>query len=254
MGDAVFIGVPTYDGRVEATTVMAVATATRKWRMTFGPTQSSLLCKGCNTLWAAALMKRKEGVKWFAMLHADVSPEDGWIDTLIGEAEKHDADVMSAVVPIKDDLGVTSTSIEDPADPWLPFTRITQSQINHEAFPTTFDAFSVRNTLGTMPNDLRVLTPDGRLQVNTGCMVARIDKPWAEQIHFHIEDRIIREGDAWGVQVQPEDWLFSRDVADLGGRVMATKSVAVVHRGAVRWHSRATWGEPVDTFKWRQLA
>jgi hypothetical protein len=35
---------------------------------------------------------------------------------------------------------------------------------------------------------------------------------------------------------------------------MATKAVAVSHRGQIRWHSTATWGEPVDTLKWKKLA
>src|SRR5215471_7104271 len=44
---------------------------------------------------------------YFAMLHSDIEPQPGWLDILYEEMQAMEADVISAVVPIKNDQGTT---------------------------------------------------------------------------------------------------------------------------------------------------
>jgi hypothetical protein len=250
--DAAFVGVPTYDGRLHTDSASAVFRRSTAKRKTFVKvTSCSLLAWGFNQLWCMALNERAaHGIKWFAMLHSDIEPEDFWLDKLIEEAEAHDADVMSAVVPFKNQSGLTSTALSDPSNPWAPYCRLTQKQVNHPEFYRTFTATEAAQDLSELLRcDLGVDVPaDSQLLVNTGCFVARIDRPWAEQVHFNIADRIVKRDDGmFEAQVQSEDWQFSRMVADLGGKVMATTKVALDHKGGANYSSRVSWGMDRDS-------
>lgn len=250
MAEGVCIAIPTYDGRVHFDTAVAALTkATKRPNGSF-QVSSSLLAFSFNNLWAMALnLREQHGIKWFAMLHADIRPDEWWADTLIAEAEKHDADVMSAVVPIKNNEGLTTTGMSNPVDDYSPYCRITQTQINHSTFPPTFDAAIASSALRALPGPMKVMPPAGsKLLVNTGCFVARIDKPWAERVRFSIGDRIRKdEGGKFVAGVNPEDWQFSKDVAELGGRVMATTKVKLLHRGQADYASDHVWGLPKDS-------
>lgn len=246
----IFCGIPTYDERLEHRTATAVQSLAskgkRKVLASYGA--ASLLCLNFNTLYASALNAREEyGVKWFVMLHADMIPEEGWLDTLIEEAESNNADMMGVVSPIKSLQGLTSTAIDDPGNPWEPFVRITQQQHLHPSFPRTFDAAMARKALAELPDEMKVDVPDGaRLLANTGCMALRIDRPWSESINFQIQDRIVKKNGEWRAEVQPEDWLMSRTIHFNGGKVMATNKVRVEHRGPMDFSSRGLWGAPRD--------
>ena len=75
----------------------------------------SLLANSINRLWVQALNERTDhGWTHFAMHHADVQAPAGWVDTLADEMARVGADVISAVVPIKDYRGLTSTGWRDP--------------------------------------------------------------------------------------------------------------------------------------------
>jgi hypothetical protein len=246
-GDSVFLGLPSYSSQIDTSAAVTVFTgSSRKKKVVVSSLGYSLLAMTFNGLWCHALNTRNEhGLKWFAMLHSDVIPEQWWIDTLIEEAEAHDADVMSAVAPIKSPEGLTSTAIENPANPWEPLFRLTLKQVNAPTFPKTFDALDVH--LRTSLFDYE--SNRTRLLVNTGCFVARIDKPWAEKIRFTIQDRIYKD-DADGTfkcSVIPEDWQFSKDVASHGGKVMATTKVRLNHRGFADFRSDGDWGLARDT-------
>lgn len=245
MSDSVFVGVPTYNGQLDFATASNALGKTSRRPKYVSSASSSLLAMGFNILWCGALNNREKlGLKWFAMLHADIVPSEFWADELISEAEKFDADVMSAVVPIKNNEGITSTGMSDPNDDFRPYCRLTQTQINHSTFPDTFDAGICSSALRALPGPMKVMPPAGsRLIVNTGCFVARIDRPWAEQVFFTIRDHIRKDEDGNFLPcVSPEDWQFSRDVAALGGKVMATRKVKLVHKGMAEYSSAATWG------------
>ena len=242
---AVFLSTITHNGQLDYMMARAYySTPTRERNVFWMPRQSSLLAAACNHLWCNALNKRAQhDLKWFAMLHADIVPEDFWIDKLIAEAEEHDADVMSAVVPIKETSGVTSTALIDD-NYFRRLTRLTMKQINHPQMPPTFDVDAVINFLQTRFPDIIASL---HLVVNTGCFVARLDRPWCERVHFTINDRIVQQpGGLFQGEVESEDWFFSRRVAEEGGKVMATRKVKVEHIGARSYKSNEVWGEELD--------
>lgn len=241
--DSVFLGLPTYDAKIDANmAATAFRGSSQNRKLVVCPQGGSLLAYIFNSLYCTALNSREEhDLKWFAMLHGDIIPGPWWIDTLIEEAEAHDADVMSAVVPIKSPEGLTSTAIEDPGSPWEPSFRLTLKQVNDEKFPQTFDAHRARKACWLahkIPSQ-----PGSRLLVNTGCFVSRLDRPWSDQVRFTIQDRIYKdETGQYRCSVIPEDWQFSSDVAALGGKVFATTKVRVNHRGLADYNSNGTWG------------
>lgn len=236
-GKAVLLGVPTYDGNLWMGAAQRVfAEACRGRRLYFSVSQNSLLARGFNILWCNALNAReRQGVGYFAMLHADIEPEAWWLDKLIGELGATGADLISAVVPIKDDRGLTSTAIDDPVDPWRVRRRITTREL--QRLPETFTAADCGH-------------PGSALLVNTGCWVCRLDRPWAERVCFNIADRIVRRADGvFEPQVQPEDWALSRRLHELGCDVRATRKVKLAHIGGYRFPNDMPWGLDEDDLR-----
>src|SRR5262245_60422469 len=137
----VFLAVPTYDGTITTLSARNVwATASQNHIVLPATEDFSLIPLNCNRHWCRALNTREANrLQWFAMLHADVGPEPYWIDRLIAEAEKQGADLLSAVVPIKNQYGFTSTAIYRPGGPVGRFYRLSMSQVLHPSFPETFD-------------------------------------------------------------------------------------------------------------------
>lgn len=210
----------------------------------------SLLACSYNHVWINTLRRVHElNLRYLAILHADIIPDDFWIDKLIHEAEIFDADVMSAVVPIKEASGVTSTGISSD-DPFVPYMRLSQRQINDPAFPKTFDIGMINAAMmsGSLDKQHVIDIPSqAKLLVNTGCCVIRVDRKWCEYAYFTIRDRIRRvENDMMIAEVESEDWFFSRLVAELGGLVMATTKVVTEHIGSVEYRSDLKWGDPLD--------
>jgi len=110
----ILIVVPTYDGRIKSQTADILYTrSTRNHQGKIMWQQSSLLPHNCTKGWMTALELRDEDstYEWFAMLHDDIVPADWWLDTLIDLAQRHGADLMSAVSPIKNDVGAVSTAL-----------------------------------------------------------------------------------------------------------------------------------------------
>lgn len=194
--------------------------------------QGSILCEVFNTLWCAALNERSRmPITHFAMLHSDVAPAMDWLEVLVAEQIRTGADVVSAVVPIKTTEGFVSTAIDAPrlcGDAYAMERRLTLSEV--WSLPETFSAADCG-------------FPDRDLLVNTGCWVCDFTKPWVEQIEFETFTRI--ERDAAGMFVHkymPEDYLFSRRVQQLGGKVLATRKVALEHYGLSPAPNTMPWG------------
>jgi hypothetical protein len=188
--------------------------------------------------------RQANDLQWFAMLHSDIGPEPYWLDKLIAEAEKHGADMLSAVVPIKSQDGLTSTAILKPGEPFGAFMRLTMSQVRHPAFPDTFDIHMAVDALASLPEELRETDlPREALLVNTGCMVLRLDRPWAdERLWFDDLNGIIRVNGELHPVCKSEDWNFSHRVAQEGGKVMATRTIKLTHRGTTDYPSDQIWG------------
>lgn len=217
---------------------------------------TSLLANAFNYHWANALNNQLSGVPitYFAMLHDDVIPEDWWLDKLLQELEETEADVLSVVTPIKDQRGLTSVAISDPDNEWEVLRRLTMSEVYSLALslPETFGI----EDCGYDPHF------GYKLLVNTGCWACRFDKPWRCEedlegnlkVFFTIRDRICRMTDRtpgvkpeqigmYNAWVMPEDWYFSRAVAELGCKVLATRKVKLTHVGAVPYPNSYGWGE-----------
>lgn len=244
----VFLGMPTYDARAYVSTLLALyVTSSREHKTVACSHDASLLSFNMNSLYAMALNDRdKNGAQWFAMLHSDIEPDHWWIDTLIEEAEAHEADIMTAIVPIKDERGVTSTGIAHPDHPWSPYCRLTLAQRNHDDMPVTFDVNACVDALARLPEGLRLEAPRTQLLVNTGACVVRLDRPWADELIFTTGERILKIEGKWCTKVESEDWRFGKLAASLGAKVMATKAVNVKHHGTGHFESDMTWGKPID--------
>lgn len=250
--DGVFVCCPVYDGRLDFGTSQRLWLASRRRKASVPQINArSLLASNCNKLWCDALNARQSmGLKWFAMLHADIDPEAYWLDKLLDEAEKHGADLLSAVAPMKDARGLVSTAIDSPVDGFEQFCRLTLRQVNHPSFPVTFGIHEAADALENLPEELRIANvPRTALLVNTGCFVCRLDQPWAEKVWFETRDGIELHNGQWRDRVVSEDWMFSKKVAAQGGKVMATKALTVVHYGQAEFSSNKTWGCDRDALR-----
>lgn len=184
---------------------------------------SSLLCQSFNTSLAKALDARDRGeIDYFALLHSDIEPEPYWLDKLAGELARYQADVISAVIPIKEPAEDprTSTAIGALDNPWYPARYVRRS--DRDRLPETFGAADVCG-------------PDEVLLINTGCMLIDLRDPFWDTFAFTIEDRITQVGGKRVAQVCPEDWRMSRQLHAAGLRYLATWSVKATHHGAAGW-------------------
>lgn len=197
----------------------------------------SLLAHNFNSLWAgainldAAAERDPENcgprVDYFAMLHSDVEPEEGWLDKLVEEMEERDLDMLGVVVPIKDLQGLTSIALQNPnGDQWRPLCRLTMTEVM--SLPETFTADDTGY----------------ELLLNTGCWVCRFDSEVAKRVWFTINDTI-RFDEERGIcvaEVEPEDWYFSRRMREHGLRIGATRKIRIAHAGSMRFGNQDAWG------------
>lgn len=252
----VFLTSPTHDGRIDYRTAERMYnTASRSHKVGVCIRMSSALVWNMNELYAMALNYRKQypALKWFALCHSDIVPEQFWLDKLIAEAEKHNADMMAAISPLKDASGVVSMAIEVPGTERYPFMRFTLRQVLHESFPETFDInMAVDALTNKLPADLALptLAPHAQnaiLLSNTGAMVLRIDKPWNDELFFYNVDRIFinPQGD-FQAMFESEDWNFSRSVTQAGGKVMCTRNVQLQHVGLFQYDNSTVRGHNID--------
>jgi hypothetical protein len=216
----VLVSIPTYGG-LDFRTFEALSSASRKGAVAgVQYVKSSFLTKCFNQLWCRALNAREsQGLTHFAMLHGDVVPMSLWLDHMLEIASETNADVLSVVMPMKSEHGVTSTAIES-ADRMKP-TRFTLKQL--DKMPVTFT--------------------HEKLLVNTGLMLVKLAGDWIEKIHFHFEDEIRIEDGIRVAHALSEDWAFSMDARALGAKVYATRAVTAVHLGEWAYPNSGAWGK-----------
>lgn len=213
----VFIAVPTYDGKICFQLANSLFQCTETIGHKINYNQFSLLAYGFNKHWANALNDRKNGYTHFAMVHADCAPEALWLTKMMDIMERYSADVLSVCMPIKNNLGLSSTAID--TDPWHP-SRFTFKQLDR--------------MVGTFTHP--------KLLINTGIMLVDMRKSWVEMINFRIEDGMQwNEGTADAIAT-PEDWNFSRDARELGAKIFATTEVTAKHLGAADYPNWGSWG------------
>lgn len=250
-----------------------------KGRLTLVSHGGSLLAHTFNTFWADALNLQSQGdpITHFCMLHDDIVPEKGWLEILYEELVKSGADMMAALVPIKDSYGLSSTAIS-AADPFIRERRITMTEAH--MLPETFGIEETGYD-------------DRFLLANTGCWICKFTDPWRLEedengvlkFCFTINDRIRRtENKGWCIrdkndryidgpflsfdnaekrmkelgnyddmqicsfnryqaEVEPEDWYFSRRLGELGCKVMVTRKLQLTHMGAIPFSNSFPWGD-----------
>ncbi len=189
---------------------------------------TSLLTYTFNALWTDALNARSEGVRRFVMLHDDIAPLDPhWLDLLLGEFDKSGADVLASVVPIKDERGVSSTALLNPATKEMVRVTMTEAQ----GYPKVFGGAEAGR-------------PGWVVLPNTGLWVCDFTKPWVEKICFTIRDRNFRDphDGLWKAQCYSEDWDFGVQCHALGLTVKATTAVKLKHTGNFGFPSFTAWG------------
>lgn len=245
--ETVLLGCPTYSEEINTGSARGLwlhATNRDDVQVMAADRSGSLIPASCNNLWCAALnIRQSQGLGWFAMLHADIEPEPGWLDKLLGIAAEHNADMVSVVVPLKDDRGITSTAIASE-DETMQFCRLTQRQVWHQSFPETFDIYDCANALERLPDSLRVPhVPRLGLRLNTGCMLVRL-KPevCTGDVYFENVDWIEQHRGEWRARDISEDWRFSQKVQAAGGKLLATRAVRVIHKGIASFPNDKPWG------------
>ncbi len=162
-------------------------------------------------------------VTHFAMIHADIAADPYWIDTLIQETEKNDLDVLSVVMPIKDESGDTSTGILQENG---IVHRLSLSDIAYYELPKTF-------TLA----DIQLRSPlNGKLLVNTGLWVCKVGD-WCKTFDgFRANSQIIKKDDGtYDTINSPEDWDSSVVFEEMGLKIGATTAVKARHYGTKAW-------------------
>ncbi len=218
----VFVALPSYNGFIKAQALLGLllpsATCFLHYELGFG----SLLATNFNHLLCKARNSRAEG-KWtdFGMHHADISAPPGWLDVMTSEKRRVGADILSVVVPIKDERRLTSTGTVQEGG---HIRRLTLKEVHQ--LPETFCAADLAQ--------LGIHTP---MVVNTGLMLVDFTQPWSDEWHFSIGDAIQRQPDGtFSPACLPEDWNFSSWANARGLKVYATRKVPVQH-----WDGGACW-------------
>ena len=219
----VFMGFPTYLGRIEdARLMLTTIQCSKKHLVGHASIGSSANCFGFNQLWVTCLEQRKDFTH-FLLHHSDIVPEQWYLDKMVEIMERTGADILSVVSPIKDHMGFTSTALDEPVgdmDPRWRVRRLTMKEIFER--PATFT--------------------DPKLLINTGLMLVDIRKPWVDKVHFHFDDDIIEYRGRRLPIFFPEDWNFSRDARKLGASIWATREVSISHMGQWSFKNDHVWG------------
>lgn len=225
---------PTSDGWALRESVVASIYCSNKYTRSIFSRSSSLLPTNHNQLLCDALNERINGVTHLAMLHNDIAPCHGWVDILLEEMSANHLDVISAVVPLKNGKGLTSTGVGSPGSQYA-VRRVSLKEL-----------FDLQETFTV--NDLPYRQDeDCGLLVNTGCFLMKLDQPWVDGLHFRQHDRLVFElkTGLHKAQAISEDWDFSRQLFYRGARIGATRKVPLYH-GTPECHNRSVWGTEAE--------
>jgi len=222
-----FIGMPMHTTSCHPSAAAGMHHALAQGASYQGEINASAICNSSlpycfDMLWCNA---RNMGADYFAMIHSDVCPHMGWFNILYDELQRTGADLVSAVVPIKNVTGMTSTGIDDTGNIWHP-RRLTL----HEVFKLD-ETFT-----------------DPQLLCNTGLFICRLKRPWnKEPIGFKQLHKIeVNEHTGvWEPSFIPEDWDFSRQLRARGvphGNIYATRKVKLFHDLEI-YNNYSAWGQ-----------
>jgi SAM-dependent methyltransferase len=226
----IFLGIPNR-GDISSGCYNAAIAASRRHTVFSLPMQFGDIEHNFNMLFSEAWNNRfNRKLTHWGLLHTDISAEEWWLDVAIEEMDRVGADVMSVVMAIKDERGLTTTGIRYPGV-WGT-RRFSMREISR--LPETF---SIADTD----------EPDAVLAINTGLWVCRFPQAgWPDKFvdggGFIAKHAIrIENGNAvpW---FDSEDWLFSDWAATNGLRVFATRKIKAVHHGGFPYGNQGSWG------------
>lgn len=232
----IVIGLPTYDGRRHNGMMLWSLRDTLPAAM---PIEGggSLLAKVFNDIFVKALKARdKNEATHFLLLHEDIVPaSDDWFAVLWNEFRRVDAEMMAAVVPLKDPRGLTSTAVEEPKETGLSVRSDSDLEMNRRRLSLKeCDAMG-----GTF-------THPGLL-LNSGMLLFDLRHSWVNSCHFTINDEITWHAGEPVVSCSSEDWNFTRMARDAGAeRIYATNKVRLLHVGKQHFPSWGAWGIDKD--------
>lgn len=196
----VLIATPTHDGSVFNTGAIVDCFLTPGLELAYEKRKSSLLAHSRNLIWRSAI---DADVDWLVMIDADVEPVGtGWLNKLLTEAAVHNAPVLGAVIPLKEDSGDTSTAMY-------------MGDWEAERYGRAFLSLNPDHTWTHRD-----------LLVSTGLLLVNMVGSWVHNIKFTIQDRIEPNGE---IRVWPEDWDFCRQCHKMGIKVWATTKIPVIH-------------------------
>ena len=224
---SVLLAIPTYNGWNTSGTRVSVHNASDDLDVSSCDFGGSLLPVVFNRAWVAGVVG---GFDLFAMLHADVQAESLWLSRLVRMLDEHDLDILSCLVPIKDETRTTSTAWD---------AGHVQHRITYDDVPKLPEVFT--------NEDVRKLYPESKgLLVNTGCWVARLrgesEYPWVRTWPgFTLQSTIDWTQDPPLVRSGSEDYLMSRWMNANGVRIGATSAIKVWHVGTKAWAT--PWGK-----------
>ncbi len=180
-----------------------------------------------NALWCQALNDRPR-VTHFVQLHDDLEiVEPNWLQALYDEFEKSKCDLLSCIIPMKDDRGLTSTAVLHKSTGNMQ--RLTCREVFRDGVPETFDAEQAG-------------FHDCVMLPNTGLFICDFTKPWVEEFAFSDAMRNLKEGAHWKPQGLSEDWLMGVWMAKRGLKVKVTKKIRLYHHGDFAFPA-APWGK-----------
>lgn len=216
----VFIGVPTYDLKCDIRIIGALKDCGIQGAP-FAFCRSGVLPFCFNSLLCNALNHKKtHGITHFLLWHSDVIPtKKDWLLKMLRIQNETKADILSAVIPLKDQRGLTSTAIDCYNNNWH-VRRLTMTEI-FQREPTFTDP---------------------QLLVNSGLMLVDLSYEWVTKIAFQFDEMIRQVDGKFEALSMSEDWVWSRHARDLGAEIWATREIDLVHSGHMDFPNNAPWG------------
>lgn len=228
MTDKIMIGIPAYSRHIDVATAANIHSAGMP--VSYHIEISSLLARCFNTLLCNAYnLREQHGFTHFCLMHADIEvTTDGWAVKMLDEMRHMELGALSAVVPIKQQDGATSTALD----------------VTPEKDDVTIlymhDLFRMPETI--TGEDTKHLFGNEGLLINTGLMMLDMSKIDPTRQSFHIMDQIIRVDGKYYPRGCPEDWHISRMFRRDGIRYGATRKITVKHWGHHAYCSGKPYG------------
>lgn len=184
--------------------------------------ENNMTCKNFNA--ALALCLNQKRYQYFGILHGDVAPAPGFIDSMIHSLDSHHLDVTHCPCRFKNDKYKVMTALGRVGHCWGPNRLLTTKELAR--LPQTFDAQTLCDFWGMQEH---ILLP------NTGCMLWKLG-PWVETFPgFTMLDRMrkLPSNSQWVAESVSEDFWFGFWAAENGVKVGGTK------------HTTGHWGRKV---------